>query len=537
MLKVQRRGDGRCWASTRGGSRCSCSAEGDLPYCQTHLSAGDGALLKKSHPLAELGSILVAGADLPQGYRMCFWGSRVPCPDIDTDDRTLQYKSGPRRTNPNGVIDPTGHSGSVLQLMNCHGVDELATVRTCSGPRAYFGGHNASGLVGVECRTTLSVSKGAQLAFNCKYRSLYLSSLHACIITCTLLLTLAFALGTDGAEWFRVRGLQRLDAGTENFPLPRKPARCCASAVATRAAASRLEARKSGQKERLAYLAPLLAPWLSSGESTLLELGCSVGGTGGAVLAAAASADLAGCHFLGVCPLRSASRLKAAIEEEKAAASDPHLTFVTSLAQVQDDSCDICLLGLIVVRKLLADVASTDGPHEILRQLCRVSTSTAAIVLEHDVAIDDGFEWLSSVVSGLGANDSWDVTVHMAPECDGGQDTPAPKLPPGVLKVIEDLIPVEVRSTLAEKGLSTRGSVPVLRARLVAAAADSRRPPPPPPLPSVIVIKRMVTTAGGPARDPSHISVEVKLSAFNIGVKPPKFLPILIIPREHWTGR
>jgi len=118
-LKRQRVTDGCCWAHTAGGARCAAAVpRGAVPYCRRHLSAGDGALRAARHPNAVLGSVLVARRALPAGYRLAFWGDRTRAPYIADDDRTLQYLSGPKRKNPNGVIDPAPYQGSLGQFMS-----------------------------------------------------------------------------------------------------------------------------------------------------------------------------------------------------------------------------------------------------------------------------------------------------------------------------------------------------------------------------------------------------------------------------------
>ena len=200
----------RCWASSAAGTRCCAAFSGGLPYCAAHQKNGDGALKKVLHPgRPELGYLLVAALDLPKGYRICYWGTRTRCPYVPQDDRTIQYMSGPNRRSANGVVDPTDHSGSQMQFGNCPGVDELATVRTCGGASAYFGEHNDTGLVGVECQTTMAVPAGTQLVYQ------------------------------YGAGWFAIRGLRQLEAGTARYPVPCKPVERTAGAVALRSAAKK----------------------------------------------------------------------------------------------------------------------------------------------------------------------------------------------------------------------------------------------------------------------------------------------------------
>jgi hypothetical protein len=242
----------QCWAHSRVGWRCQRAVaprEGEpspIPYCERHLQAGDGALRVVNHPVKALGKVLVARLPLPVGYQMCFWGDRTLCPYTFEDDRTLQYKSGKQRKHPNGVIDPSRHPGSLLQFMSSPGVEELQTVRSCSGPGAYFGTHNGA-RVGQRCRTVMSVPAGTQLAFH------------------------------YGAEWFTLRGLSRVPVGTQRYPLPVRTA--STSACATKAAVSRRAVRWEAERTRWQQLWPLLQPLMEPGgrkaARTFLELGCS----------------------------------------------------------------------------------------------------------------------------------------------------------------------------------------------------------------------------------------------------------------------
>ena len=153
----------QCWAHTQAGQRCaSAVAAGAVPYCAAHLKAGDGALEKVAHPDARIGFCLVARRALPKGYKVAFWGDRARCQTVDVDDRCLQYLSGAKRTNPNGVIDPAPHPGSLGQYMNAPSPRELPTARRT---RTYFGAHNDGGLVGQAFETTVPLARGAQLAY------------------------------------------------------------------------------------------------------------------------------------------------------------------------------------------------------------------------------------------------------------------------------------------------------------------------------------------------------------------------------------
>jgi hypothetical protein len=162
-LQRQRLSDRACWAHTKGGRRCTARVTpGELPYCNRHLTSGDGAFKKVRHPDKRLGTALVARMALPKGYRLVFWGDRSRCPYIEDDDRTLQYLSGISRGNPNGVIDPAPYDGSVGQFMNSPAPSELTTAR---GTQRYWGKHNESGLVGQEFVLTRALRPNHQVSF------------------------------------------------------------------------------------------------------------------------------------------------------------------------------------------------------------------------------------------------------------------------------------------------------------------------------------------------------------------------------------
>lgn len=364
----------QCWAHSKAGVRCLrpvLPREGEpvpIPYCAMHMESGDGALKVTaarlgfttsiclpaatargrpvcasaavtpltmprpaasqavSHPNKDLGKILVARHPLPAGYQMCFWGDRTQCPWIFEDDRTLQYKSGKLRRHPNGVIDPTSHRGSLLQFMSCPGPEELQTVSSCSGPGAYFGTHGGR-LVGQRCKASADVPKDTQLAFQ------------------------------YGAEWFKIRGLPRLPAGTPRWPLPTRAVPASHSAV--RAGTSRRVTRWAAEQVRWQQLHPLLGPLLKPGgrsrpttAAALAELGCSAGRTGGIV--AAAASDKAQrwhsrCRFYGVDTpttvraLQASDHGKAVVKASSGRLSWLPTSSLHNLAQLPDASVDVCL--------------------------------------------------------------------------------------------------------------------------------------------------------------------------------------------------
>ena len=250
--KRQRLDDGTCWAHTRGGARCAVAVgAGAVPYCTTHLNAGDGALRRVKHPDPLLGFALVARVPLPEGYRFCFWGDRVRRSPTDKDDRTLQFLSGRDRMNPNGAIDPSAHDGSLGQWLNSPASSELPTARAT---HQFFGEHNSSELVGQEFVVTRALQPNQQLAFS--YSS----------------------------EWWRLRaGIKRLPAGCARFPLPERPKKRPSS----RDPRQRLDEARQQQLERLEALLPLITgflPGLGDGDDDGDEAAANDGGDGGVLL-------------------------------------------------------------------------------------------------------------------------------------------------------------------------------------------------------------------------------------------------------------
>jgi hypothetical protein len=136
----------QCWAHSKTGNRCCkmvSSREGEpipIPYCDTHLNAGDGALRRVAHPFA--GSCLIANFDLPKNYRMVLWGYRGKCNPSDKEDRSVSfYPPNPttgrnfvpftktlKTDNYNGVINPMD-TGDLLQFASCPGPTERQNMR------------------------------------------------------------------------------------------------------------------------------------------------------------------------------------------------------------------------------------------------------------------------------------------------------------------------------------------------------------------------------------------------------------------------
>jgi len=196
----------QCWAHSRTGKRCQAkvtSREGEpipIPYCNTHLKRGDGALKVVNHPL--FGKALVARIDLPKGYRMAYWGIRGRCGACDVEDRAISYyPPNPRtgtnidenvvggrtlkRHNYNGVLNPGG-TGDIIQYAGCPGPNERQNMRSTF---QYYGLRNGK-IGGLEFITLMPIKKHTQL------------------------------LHWYGSGWWKERGIKRQNVGTTKYPAP-----------------------------------------------------------------------------------------------------------------------------------------------------------------------------------------------------------------------------------------------------------------------------------------------------------------------------
>ena len=195
----------QCWAHSKTGNRCSKliqSREGEpipIPYCDIHLTAGDGALKKVSHPFA--GHCLIARHDLPKNYRMVLWGYRGRCNPCDMEDRSVSFyppnvKTGQnyipftqtlKINNYNGVINPH-HTGDLLQYASCPGPTERQNMRSTF---QYFGLRNGT-MGALEYVTLEHIPKNTQV---CQWY---------------------------GSGWWSAREIKRLDVGTIKYPAPKR---------------------------------------------------------------------------------------------------------------------------------------------------------------------------------------------------------------------------------------------------------------------------------------------------------------------------
>lgn len=195
----------RCWAHTKSGkNRCKhivTSREGEpipIPYCETHMKSGDGALKIVNHPTA--GKCLVARYDLPSKYRIAFWGRRGKCPASSKEDRAICFYPPDRvtgrnkdengnlvSTNYNGVLDPSA-TGDLIQYAACPGPNERQNMRSTF---QYWGNRNGK-LGGLEFITLEPIAKNTQL---CHWY---------------------------GPDWWSARGIKRTNVGTSKYPAPQR---------------------------------------------------------------------------------------------------------------------------------------------------------------------------------------------------------------------------------------------------------------------------------------------------------------------------
>mmetsp|Transcript_12469 Transcript_12469/g.20702 ORF Transcript_12469/g.20702 Transcript_12469/m.20702 type:complete len:272 (+) Transcript_12469:84-899(+) len=196
----------RCWAHSKtAGNQCPkmvTSREGEpipIPYCDVHLTCGDGAIRRVSHPFA--GHCLVASHDLPKNYRMVLWGYRGKCNPCDKEDRSVSFypphaKTGRnfvpftktlRTDNYNGVLNPKD-TGDLLQFASCPGPTERQNMRSTF---QYFGLRNGH-MAGLEYVTLEPIAKNTQL---CQWY---------------------------GSGWWSARELKRCDVGTTRYPAPKR---------------------------------------------------------------------------------------------------------------------------------------------------------------------------------------------------------------------------------------------------------------------------------------------------------------------------
>mmetsp|Transcript_38260 Transcript_38260/g.103630 ORF Transcript_38260/g.103630 Transcript_38260/m.103630 type:complete len:219 (-) Transcript_38260:38-694(-) len=178
---------GLCIATSRTGKPClrKCGGVG-VPYCAKCMKTGDPSLRVVDHPKA--GKILIAARDLPKGYRVALWGRARKKKDVKAKAMEWSFDI------TNGwMIDPTGCRGSLVQFCACPGPNEAAAIYGTPTTRC---DHTAYG-----CWVFIT---GQPLPRMWQ-------------------LTMQYGSNSKGSdEFFKERGLTRLDVGTPKYPALRR---------------------------------------------------------------------------------------------------------------------------------------------------------------------------------------------------------------------------------------------------------------------------------------------------------------------------
>mmetsp|Transcript_20328 Transcript_20328/g.54303 ORF Transcript_20328/g.54303 Transcript_20328/m.54303 type:complete len:223 (-) Transcript_20328:327-995(-) len=177
---------GLCIATSREGKPCcrGTSVKG-VPYCEAHMLRGDPSLRVAEHP--KCGKILVAARDLPRGYRVVLWGRL--CRRKNMSPEALEWGFELMGT---WMLDPTGNPGSLVQFCACPGPGEIAALWT-----------DGAGRQGKEFGSRTFV-----LPFG---------------LTRNWQATMQYGDNTYASdEFFKDRGLVRMDVGTKRYPAMRR---------------------------------------------------------------------------------------------------------------------------------------------------------------------------------------------------------------------------------------------------------------------------------------------------------------------------
>lgn len=156
-----------------------------IPYCKQCRETGDPALQQVQHP--DLGGILVAARDLPKGYCVAWWGTRVPKRQAPGDTSSLLESKV-------GFIDPRDYNGSKLRFCACPGPNEVPAIDR-AGQQGLLAKTDRTSVL---FKTLRAVPKKHQITM--AYRS------------------------TEKAmdRYFKRRGCKRKDVGCSQYPALRK---------------------------------------------------------------------------------------------------------------------------------------------------------------------------------------------------------------------------------------------------------------------------------------------------------------------------
>jgi len=179
---------GLCIATSRTDGRACCRRVGapSVPYCSQHMRTGDPSLRTVKHPRA--GKILIAARALPKGYRMALWGKLKKHDKVS--DKGMEWAFDIR---DGWMLDPTPCKASMLQYCACPGPNEAAAVNA----------------------TTISKTTGG------KYGSW--AFITGRPVPRSWQITMQYGDTSKGSdEFFRERGIVRLDVGTKLYPAIRR---------------------------------------------------------------------------------------------------------------------------------------------------------------------------------------------------------------------------------------------------------------------------------------------------------------------------
>jgi len=177
--------------SAKDGRPCPSSrATPNVPYCQACMRRGDASLKVVKHP--RFGYILIAARDLPKGYYAGWWGKLIANKNLPEANAewALSTKSG--------MIDALPYNGSQLKYSACPGPHEVPTVNFAPNHSSLLG--KTKGAQTTMLFWTLRpVPKGTQL-------------------------TMMYNEDEKSTEvFFKERGIERKDVGTNRYPAIRKP--------------------------------------------------------------------------------------------------------------------------------------------------------------------------------------------------------------------------------------------------------------------------------------------------------------------------
>mmetsp|Transcript_111157 Transcript_111157/g.321306 ORF Transcript_111157/g.321306 Transcript_111157/m.321306 type:complete len:223 (+) Transcript_111157:101-769(+) len=178
---------GRCICTTLKGHAC-CKPVGApaVPYCKDHMRSGDPSFRVVKHPKA--GKILVAARDLPRGYRVSLWGLLKRKKDVTAKAMEWAFD-----ITGGWFIDPTKCHGSLVQFCPCPGPNEAAALNVLADSMCKGGKYGSWGFI-----------LGQPLPKNWQVTLQYGNT------------------GKESEQFFKERGIDRLDVGTTSHPALRR---------------------------------------------------------------------------------------------------------------------------------------------------------------------------------------------------------------------------------------------------------------------------------------------------------------------------